>query len=249
MSGILTGAGGAACQLCTANRQEFKKIELVRDGFPINRHISDAKDLFRYLDKDEFLSRSHMDRLGITHEPVSDMNILSASPLHSYTCLFHWFMLLVYHLQSARFVWSPTSKPVETARKFCTEFLFQKTGLRINQPTSQGGTTSTGNIARQCFSSKREFITWVFSLIPPEFRDNIGIIQMNLSVILRIFNSNQEVETDKLDILCKQTYELILTTFRWASITQSLHKMLAHCTELIRDCNGGYGLKEYSEEV
>ena len=186
-----------------------------------------------------------MDRLGITHEPVSDMNILSASPLHSYTCLFHWFMLLVYHLQSARFVWSPTSKPVETA---CTEFLFQKTGLRIDQPTSQGGTTSTGNIARQCFPNKREFITWVFSLIPPEFRDNIGIIQMNLSVILRIFNSNQEVETDKLDILCKQTYELILTTFPWASITPSLHKIWAHCTELIRDCNGGYGLKEYSEE-
>ena len=71
---------------------------------------------------------------------------------------------------------------------------------------------------------------------------------MNLSVILRIFNSNQEVETDKLDILCKQTYELILTTFPWASITPSLHKILAHCTELIRDCNGGYGLKEYSEE-
>ena len=64
---------------------------------------------------------------------------------------------------------------------------------------------------------------------------------MNLSVILRIFNSNQEVETDKLDILCKQNYELILTTFPWASITPSLHKILAHCTELIRDCNGGYG--------
>ena len=139
-----------------------------------------------------------------------------------------------------------------TVSKICMvtqrEFLFQKTGHQIDQPTSQGGTTSTGNFARQCFSNKREFITWVFSLIPPEFRDNIGIIQMNLSVILRIFNSNQEVETDKLDILCKQTYELILTTFPWASITPSLHKILAHCTELIRDCNGGYGLEEYSEE-
>ena len=27
------------------------------------------------------------------------------------------------------------------------------------------------------------------------------------------------------------------------------HKILAHCTELIRDCNDGYGLKEYSEEA
>ena len=32
-------------------------------------------------------------------------------------------------------------------------------------------------------------------------------------------------------------------------MTPSLHKLLAHCTELIRDCNDGYGLKEYSEEA
>ena len=72
---------------------------------------------------------------------------------------------------------------------------------------------------------------------------------MNLSVILRVFNNSQEVESEKMDVLCKQTYELILTAFPWASITPSLHKILAYSTELIRDCNDGYGLKEYSEEA
>ena len=48
MSGILSGAGGASCQLCTANKQELKDLELVRAGFPINRHIADAKELFKY---------------------------------------------------------------------------------------------------------------------------------------------------------------------------------------------------------
>ena len=72
---------------------------------------------------------------------------------------------------------------------------------------------------------------------------------MNLSVILRVFNSSQEVETEKMDFLCKQTYELILTAFPWASITPSLHKMLAHSTELVSDCNDGYGLKEFSDEA
>ena len=33
MSGILTGAGGAACQLCTANRQELKKSNLLGTVF------------------------------------------------------------------------------------------------------------------------------------------------------------------------------------------------------------------------
>ena len=115
MSGILSGAGGASCQLCTAHKQELKDLELVRAGFPINRHIADAKELFNYVDTDEYLSLPHVDRLGITHEPLSDINILSASPLHSYTCVFHWFMLLVYHLKSGWLVWSPTSKPIETA--------------------------------------------------------------------------------------------------------------------------------------
>ena len=104
MSGILSGVSGASCQLCTANKQELKDLELVRTGFPINRHIADAKELFNYVDRDEYLSLPHSDRLGMTHEPLSNINILSASHLHSYTCVFHWFMLLVYHLKSGRLV-------------------------------------------------------------------------------------------------------------------------------------------------
>ena len=38
--------------------------------------------------------------------------------------------------------------------KFTRDFLYEKTGLRIDQPTSDGGTTSTGNIARQFFLNK-----------------------------------------------------------------------------------------------
>ena len=103
MSGILSGAGGAHCQLCTANLDEIKDLEIVRGGFPINRNISDAIDLFNFVDKDEFLALPSIERLGITHEPVSDKNIMSASPLHSYTSVFRWFMLLVYHLHLEKF--------------------------------------------------------------------------------------------------------------------------------------------------
>ena len=75
MSGILSGAGGAHCQLCTANLDEIKDLEIVRGGFPIN--ISDAIDLFNFVDKDEFLALPSIERLGITHESVSDKNIMS----------------------------------------------------------------------------------------------------------------------------------------------------------------------------
>ena len=59
MSATLSGAGGASCQLCTANHTQLKDfikdfnkdfnktlINLIRDGFPINRFIHDAKNLF-----------------------------------------------------------------------------------------------------------------------------------------------------------------------------------------------------------
>ena len=45
--------------------------------------------------------------------------------------------------------WSPSSIKVNGSMKFTRSFLFQKTGLKIDQPSSNGGTSSTGNIARQ----------------------------------------------------------------------------------------------------
>ena len=248
MCGILSGAGGVHCQLCTASIKDLKDIEMVRAGFPINRHISDAKELFEYVDKDDYLSLPSGQRLGITHEPISEINIMAASPLHSYTCVFRWYMLLIYHLQAGRLIWSPTSKQIETSRKFCCGFLFEKTGVLIDQPSSDGGTTSTGNVARQCFLNKNNFIFHATTLVPVETRDELVLIQNNLSAILRIYNSSHEIDTEKLETLAKETYELIITTFPWANITP-LHKLLAHCTELIRDCNDGYGLKECLEEA
>ena len=48
--------------------------------------------------------------------------------------------------------------------------------------------------------------------------------------------------------LCSDTYELIIDTIPWASITPTLHKVLTHSAQLIEDNNGGRGLKSLSEE-
>ena len=249
MSGILTGAGGAKCQLCTASHKELHDVELIRSGFPINRTITAAKEIFSYVDEEEYLSLPSKERFGLTHQPVSDINVISASPLYSYTCVFRWYMLLVYHIHSGSKKWSPTSVKVKLSLKFVTGFLYEKTGLRIDQPSSDGGTTSTGNVARECFSNKNDLIHWISSLLPPEYHNPLAKIQNNLSAILRTFSCSREINTDALDIICRETYEFILLQFPWANITPSLHKLLAHCTELIRDCNDRYGLKDFSEEA
>ena len=52
MAGILFGAGGAHCLIFTANFKQLHDNELIRDGFPINRSISAAKEIFVTVNKE-----------------------------------------------------------------------------------------------------------------------------------------------------------------------------------------------------
>ena len=114
MSGILSGAGGASCQMRTANHEDLKDRELVLEGFPINRHVSDAIELFGEVeDVGHFLSLPTIQRFNFTHEPISTIDINSASPLHAYTCIFRWFNLLIYHLNIRKKKWAPTSPQIK----------------------------------------------------------------------------------------------------------------------------------------
>ena len=109
-SGILSCAGGAHCQLCTASFTELKDFELVKSGFPMNRKISSAREIFAFVEVEDYLLLPSEQRFGLTHEPISEIDIIPTSPLHTYTCVFRRYMLLIYHIRSGTFKWSPTSK-------------------------------------------------------------------------------------------------------------------------------------------
>ena len=94
-------------------------------------------------------------------------------------------MTLVYHLHSGFNKWSPTSAKARNSLKFVRELLQEKTGLKINQPSSDGGRTSTGNIACECFGNKNNFIHWITTLIPSDLHDSLTKIINKLSAILR----------------------------------------------------------------
>ena len=238
--------------LCTSTREQIKDVELVKHGYPINRFIQTAIQIFTEVDVDEFLLLPSKDRFGLTHEPTSEENILSASPLHGYLRVFGWFMQLVYHLQAGETKWAPTSPKIRKSMEFVREFLWEQLSIRIDYPTSQGGTTSTGNVVRICFQRKndsdRDFLYWVTTLIPVQYHLPLTSIHTYLSVILRIFNSDERVDIEKFTTLCRDTYELIIESFPWASITPTLHKILAHSAQLIDEYNGGRGMKSFSEE-
>ena len=238
-----------ASQLCTATFNQLKDCDLITQGFPINRHISDALQLFGDLDDSEsFLKLPSNERFNITHEPLSTINILPASPLHSYTCIFRWFNLLVYHLNCRKFISSPTSVAIKTSMKFVQNLVQMETGLKVDQPDPRGGITSTGGVARRAFSNDTKFIECILPLIDTEHRDLLLKIHTQLSAILRIVNSDREINTQEFGILCTNTYLFILDYFPWASITPMLHKLLAHSEEILREVNNGCGLKSFSEE-
>ena len=71
---------GAHCQLCTATFQQLHDVELILDSYPINRSITAAKELFR---RRRIISLCSNDRFGLTHQPISDIDIICSSLLHS----------------------------------------------------------------------------------------------------------------------------------------------------------------------
>ena len=130
--------------------------------------------------------------------------------------------------------------------KIIQKIVEDKTGLRIDQPDSSGGTTSTGNVARKAFSDDSHFIECVLSTIAVEHGLALSKLHTQLAAILKIFNSSQLVNILRILESCAETL-LVLDSFPWASITPTLHKLLAHSEQLIRETNSGYGLKSFSE--
>ena len=62
-----------------ATHQDLKDKDLVVDGFPINRTITDARQLFSDIeDTVSFFALSNIERFGLTDKPISTMNINSA---------------------------------------------------------------------------------------------------------------------------------------------------------------------------
>ena len=86
------------------------------------------------------------------------------------------------------------------------------------------------------------------SVVGIEHKDPLLKVHTQLSAILRIFNSDRKIKTEEFGNLCRNTYLLILDSFPWANISPTLHKLLAHSEEILRDINFGYGLKCFSEE-
>ena len=85
MAAILSGSGVASCQMCTATHKDLKDKVLVVDGFPINRTITDARQLFSDIeDIDSLFALPNTERFGLTDIPISIIHKFSLSTTFVY---------------------------------------------------------------------------------------------------------------------------------------------------------------------
>ena len=67
------------------------------------------------------------------------------------------------------------------------------------------------------YDNQKDFIYWVLTLIDQKYKYEVEIIHRNLAIILRIMNSSEKIDTIKLEVFCKDTYEFIIISFPWAN--------------------------------
>ena len=80
MAEILSGSGGANCQMCTATHKDLNDKVLVVDGLPINRTINDARQLFSDIeDTDSFFALPNTESFGLTDITISTRHKFSLS--------------------------------------------------------------------------------------------------------------------------------------------------------------------------
>ena len=140
--------------------------------------------------------------------------------------------------------WQHSDYDVIEANTCICSLIEERLSIVIDKPTSQGGTSATGNVVRRCMlrddNFKKDFLYWILTILPNEHHEMNETLYNYLGAILRIYNSGQKVNPEELDYYCKEIDEIILE--------KTVHNILSHYSVLIDLNNGERGLKDFSEE-
>ena len=160
-------------------------------------------------------------------------------------------MKAVVHQKAGIFDWSESPSSINKqflvqAKQAIQSYIFEKVhGIKWDFPdaTGKGGTTTTGNVARELlhnFSSR----SLILEGLSEEQKDLMSTWGTKLSVIIRVFSSSRKVNVEKYKQFCTDLYLFTINNFPrvhnthlkgpWISITPSLHKLLAYSWSLFQ---------------
>lgn len=263
---LYLGLGGAYCDLCHFSKEQCCNEDHINVGFEITRDINSLHSLFNELLKDDgsilIKPKDYPKRGGLTTKPIPTSNVLSIQILHALLRTFDIFMKVNVYLRASVFEWSESSKNgnkelIKKAKSEIQKKILSETGLQWDypDPTGKGGSTTTGNTARSILHNETNR-NLVLEMIPEDYQDIMKKFGQELSVIIRVFSSSEDVNVTEYKKLCSELYLYLIQSFPrvsdihlngpWISITPSLHKLLAHSWELI-ELNGDIGLLSLDE--
>lgn len=228
----------------------------------MDRNIKDVHSLFDLLSQDGVIQSVPGDydiRQGLTCQPLTHQDITKNLPItHAYMRSLSYFESLIYQIngnvrvmgKGKRQTVSEQGRLQAAKQKFRYDAAHGPLHMRLDQPDSSGhgGNSDTAQMGRNFFTDeKRDLIMNLVQGTDTE-RSLLKILHENFSLILRVISSkSREVKVDVFEEFCIETYMLLVQSFPWASVPQSIHRILAHSAEKIR-MNENFGLGSLSEE-
>ena len=154
------------------------------------------------------------ERVGLTQNPISTLSISTFPILHALLRGLDYCLKIVYKLKGGVTAWKQNSKQkerVDAAKRKVQDYIKSKTGMVVDKPdpVGAGGTTTTGNIARNLLFDPVQRKVLVESTPEKTRRDGtcdrdvFGEFVTNLSVILKAVSSKKNINVEELDKLCK----------------------------------------------
>ena len=250
MAAILDGTGGGFCHYCHASRKDANSIVDIHLGFRITRTIEEALEIWRKLETGE-LKYTDPERKGQTNKCLLGVDLRYFGVLHSELRSLDHTQKILYHLVAKEYQWSErapgTKAALAEAKEKVIRHVRDNTQMMIDTPTSSGGNTNTGPLAKEWFSPKfREAICSVVEdpVDHENFRELLSKFNILCTVVQQV---DYNVNPDKVRDL---GYELMVfhkEMFPWAMISPSVHTMCAHYWELF-EMNNCSPIAAYSEQ-
>ena len=262
-----TGLVGAYCTCCTVTEKDAKDVERIKQGFVIDRSINELNELYMILtdnnEEDMPVPTQKGDepiRKGLNQRPLtSSLNLTDNIPItHAYMRFLGYFEQLSYRINAgvrvmgrgSRYTDGQKARLQDAKVRFRQEARDGPLHMRLDVPDSSGhgGTSDTGEMSRTFFSQKNRghFIDLVHGTVAE--KEGIKKLHEYVSILLRVLVSkSREVDIQGYEQQCLEAYQLIPRVFPWASIPQSVHRVLAHSAERMR-ANDCCGLGMLSEE-
>ena len=235
--------GGAYCTMCSVSLLDSHKVDIIENGFTLDRSIKSITELALSLTDPETGDiptkvGDYKTRQGVMDKPLTESDITKNIPVcHSKMRSFEWFIELLYRNRSHKKWWAPGKKITYTNEEkedyaravvYVKDYLYRNIAVNVGNP----GDMVTGN-SFVAFSSDhaREVIC---ELVENDVKEKVREIHLGLCAIVKIINSQKRtVNTDALRELSKSVHLKIVQTFPWAVISQSVHRILAHSADRI----------------